>query len=313
MLKKLIKAILKYPIRLLNHIYTHLYYKTHISSKECRVNHMAEKGDKVLVFSPHVDDETIGLGATLLKYKGLGNQVSLVYLTDGGGSTSNLSRKDLIDSRKREGEELKDIYGLKKVYFLNQMDGSLDSQNQELVSGLVHILKGEEPTIIYTPFLLDGHRDHMETTRTVMKALSIWRGDFDKIYMYEVNCPINPMLINTLSIMDKELYRQKGEIYNVFISQWAMDFDVFNMLDRKKRFLLGDKDGYGAEVFIRTNLNMLVEIDKELERKGFKPKQFRQLSSHYNLLLSFIINRNLKGTYNRSINRILSRVGDNGQ
>ena len=30
---------------------------------------IATEEEKILVFSPHVDDETIGLGATLLKHK----------------------------------------------------------------------------------------------------------------------------------------------------------------------------------------------------------------------------------------------------
>ncbi len=52
-----------------------------------------EEEKKYWFFSPpHVDDETIGLGGTLLKHKEVNNQRALVYLTDGGGSTTNLSQ-----------------------------------------------------------------------------------------------------------------------------------------------------------------------------------------------------------------------------
>ena len=39
-----------------------------------------------------------------------------------------------------------------------------------LVDKIINLLSKEEPTIIYTP-LLDGHTDHVETTRAVIKAL----------------------------------------------------------------------------------------------------------------------------------------------
>lgn len=307
MLKGLVKIILKYPIRFINYTYTYFYYKKGLISEGYRIDDMIEKGEKILVFSPHVDDETIGLGATLLKHREMHNQKALVYLTDGGGSTSNLSREEVKNERKKEGEKVKDIYGFGEVYFLDEIDGTLDSEKQGLIGKIVNILDKEQPTIVYTPFLIDGHRDHVETTRAVTKALNIWKKDFDRIYMYEVNCPIEPMLVNSLSVMDESLYKQKGEIYNIFDSQWAMDFSVFRLLDRRKKII--SKNGYGAEVFVRTDLKTLIEIERQLKEEGFKPEQFRQLSSHYNLLFSFKINEGLKKIYNSKIKSILASKG----
>ncbi|NMB26678.1 MAG: PIG-L family deacetylase [Tissierellia bacterium] len=305
MFKKLTKIMLKYPIRFINHIYTYFYYKNNNVREGYKIDDMIGEGERVLVFSPHVDDETIGLGATLLKHKEADNQRVLVYLTDGGGSTSNLSREDVIKERKEEGGKVKDIYGFREVYFLDEADGALDSEKQELITKIVNILDKEQPTIIYTPFLLDGHRDHIETTRSVIKALEIWGKDFDIIYMYEVNCPITPILVNSLSIMDESLYNKKGEVYHIFDSQWAMDFSVFRLLDRRKRFIA--KSGYGAEVFVKTDLNTLIEIERELKVEGFRPEQFRQLSSHYNLLFSFKTNKDLKKRYSDKIDRVLTK------
>lgn len=305
MLKKIVKAILKYPIILVNNIYTHNYYKNSSTNKDQDIEHMIGKDDRILVFSPHVDDETIGLGATLLKHKREENPMALVYLTDGGGSTSNLSREELVQSRRKEGEKVKDSYGFHKVYFLDEIDGELDSSREKLIDNIFKILSEEKPTIIYTPFLLDGHRDHVETTRAVMKGLNRWNKNFNRIYMYEVNCPIPPELVNSISIMDENLYIQKGNIYNIFDSQWAMDFSAFRLLDRKKRFIINR--GYGAEIFVRVDLNTLIEIEKVLRKLGFKPEQFRQLSSRYNLLSAFKTNKALKEDYITSIKNILDR------
>lgn len=308
MVKKIIKIVLKYPIKFINSIYTYFYYKNSPKNDDVQINNMLSEDERILVLSPHVDDETIGLGATLLKHKDLGNSMGLVYLTDGGGSTSNLSREKLVEERKKEGERIKKAYGFHSLYFLEKLDGRLNSDDEELVKKVVEILDIEKPTLIYTPFLIDGHKDHVETTRVLMRALQIWDRDFNNIYMYEVNCPISPSLVNSISIIDEDLYNRKGDIYNIFTSQWAMGFDAFRLLDRRKKFIANAGYGaYGAEVFIKTNLSNLLEMEKILEKEGFKPEHFRQLSSEYNLILSFNINRKLKEEYNKKIDTILKK------
>ncbi len=69
---------------LLNRIYIWAYYScfnTDNSAEEIDL----DEHDNIVVFSPHVDDETIGLGGTIIKYGKLGKNMTLVYLTDGSG------------------------------------------------------------------------------------------------------------------------------------------------------------------------------------------------------------------------------------
>ena len=117
MVKNLVKLILKYPINLINNIYAYYYYKNSSINENLKIDDMIDKEEKVMVFSPHVDDETIGIGATLLKHKREGSQMALVYLTDGGESTSDLSREKLVKARRREGEQIKEIYKFNSIYF----------------------------------------------------------------------------------------------------------------------------------------------------------------------------------------------------
>lgn len=307
MIKNLIKKMFKYPIRLVNNIYTYFYYRKSQKVKEHEIDDMLTVREKVLVFSPHVDDETIGLGATLLKYKRMGNQMSLVYMTDGGGSTSDLSRQQLIEERRKEAYKVKKAYKFDEVYFLDELDGELKSSKEELNEKIIDILNKEQPSIIFTPFLIDGHRDHVETTKSVMKALETWNKDFENIYMYEVNCPILSNVVNSISLMDQDLYNKKGNIYKIFSSQWAMGFDVFRLLDRRKTYLIEDiQNSYGAEVFVKTDFKSLKRIEDMLTKENFKPENFRQLSSEYNLLFSFKTNENLKKEYSNKVDNILA-------
>lgn len=305
-MKRLIKIILKYPIKLFNYIYTYFYYKNSQANERIKIDDMLEKKEKILVFSPHVDDETIGLGATLFKHKEIGCKMALVYMTDGGGSTTESSREELIATRKKEGKKVKETYGFESIYFLDEIDGELNPEKTQLVDKIINILEIEKPNIIYTPFLLDGHRDHVGTTKALIQALKVWNKDFEKIYMYEVNFPIMPKLVNSVSKMEEKDYIKKGEIYNIFTSQWAMGFDAFRLLDRRKKYIINS--AYGAEVFVRVDLETLLEIEKALEEEEFAPEQFRQLSSHYNLLFAFRNNKDLKEKYAKRINTILEKT-----
>ena len=63
-----------------------------------------------LIFAPHPDDETFGMGGSILKAKKEGIDVHLVILTDGslGGDQINLA-----ETRKKEAEKDSKILGNK--------------------------------------------------------------------------------------------------------------------------------------------------------------------------------------------------------
>ena len=68
-----------------------------------------------LVFAPHADDETFGMGGSLLKAKKYGVETHLVVLTDGayGGN-----QEDLVKIRKEEVSQAAQLLGIKsfKLY-----------------------------------------------------------------------------------------------------------------------------------------------------------------------------------------------------
>ncbi|NLX61110.1 MAG: PIG-L family deacetylase [Tissierellia bacterium] len=306
MVKKIIKILLKYPLKIANSIYVNRFYRKNLG-RVYEIDNIIDHLDSILVFSPHVDDETIGLGGTLLKGKNIASKMALVYMTDGRGSTSNLSSHRLIEERKREGCRVKEAYGFEKIYFLDEPDGGLDSTKDKLIEKIVDVLDKEKPTIIFTPFLIDGHRDHVETTRLVIKALEKWDTSFSRIYMYEVNSPILPKLITSLTTMGPSLYNEKGKMYAIFKSQWAMGFDAFRLMDRGKRLLIEENKTYAAEVFVKADVNTAKAMDLALEAEGFNPNDFKQLSSQYNLILSFMKNKKKKKELSDRVYGILKR------
>ncbi len=285
----------------MNFIYTRYYYGRAGQGLTFIDNQLED--DKVLVISPHVDDETIGMGGTLLKYRNRGARISLVYITDGSGSVSDLSKLELSKARAKEAREVQESYGVGELYFLDQLDGSVNSEDQEAVLRLVEILDIEKPRKIYTPNLLDGHRDHIASTILLLKAIEIWDRDFKNICMYEVNTMNDPRLINRVTRLDESLYKEKASIYRIFKSQDVMGFDAFLLMDRSKAKLISG--AYGAEVFLLVSLEEAKKIDQILLEMDFKPEKMKQLASQYNLLISFFKNRSRKQAITNEILRAI--------
>jgi len=303
--KKMVKLILRYPIMVVNHIFLYFYYRISKKGKYTTEGMFSEKKQNVLVFSPHVDDESIGLGATLIKHSKNGDKITCVYVSDGGASDTSLSKEEIIALRKEEAKIIKQVIGFENIVFLERPDGKVKAE-QTLIDEILNQIEQAKPDIVYTPFFIDGHTDHIETTTAVTIAMKKWDENFSNIYMYEINNPITSELVNSLCIMNYELYEAKKELLHNFKSQKVMGFDAFLSLNRMKR-LIGNK-GYGAEVFVNTNVKGLTLIHDSLEREEFKPSYFRQISSEYNLLISFMKSYSIKKIYNRKIADILKDI-----
>lgn len=301
-MKHFVKILIKYPIRVINTLFVFFYYK--FSKKgDYKVNNMiSNEKQKILVLSPHVDDESIGLAGTIIKHKERNDDIYCVYITDGGASDSDLSKENVIKERKNEAEKVSKKLNFLEMIFLDEPDGKVKC-NEELSGKLYNIIEKINPDIIYTPFLIDGHNDHVETTKALIKSLDKYNKDFFNIFMYEINCNIKSDIINSISTMDKRIYNEKIALLNIFESQKVMGFSSFLLLNRMKRFLLNS--GFSAETFVKSNLQNLKILSNRLDELNFKHYYFKQLSSEYNLLISFFKSYNFKKQINQEIKKIL--------
>ncbi len=114
------------------------------------------KMERVLVLSPHPDDEILGLGGTLLHCKQLGAAVFVCCITDGVSA-----RHDLIGQQKERFFTAMEKLGVSGSSYLGLPDQKLD------VVPLVDILKPVEkivsdfqPDTIFFPTMGDVNQDH---------------------------------------------------------------------------------------------------------------------------------------------------------
>jgi N-acetylglucosamine malate deacetylase 1 len=132
---------------------------------------------KILVISPHPDDESIGCGGLLLAHVGNAEiQIVTVYNGDGGGALeegpwiSDLAYRDrLVEVRRRELEQVAAALQASKVthFDVSDCDGVPGSKE---IAALRGILRDFAPEVVLLPWLLDKHPHHRATNRIFAEA-----------------------------------------------------------------------------------------------------------------------------------------------
>ncbi len=129
---------------------------------------------KVLVVSPHCDDECIGMGGTILKYTAHESQVDCLYITG-----------DF--NRIQEANKCANILGISKRIHWQEKDGHFRVK-QYHKDNLKIILNEGQYDLIYGPNPLELHPDHSETAKLIVAADSI-----TPLCWYEIWTPLqNP-------------------------------------------------------------------------------------------------------------------------
>src|SRR5688572_15550444 len=80
---------------------------------------------RVMVISPHPDDETIGCGGTVLTHVVAGDVVYAEMLTSGENGGHGLEKNETAKVREVEAMTAAAMLGIKSVEFYRQPDGNL--------------------------------------------------------------------------------------------------------------------------------------------------------------------------------------------
>lgn len=142
--------------------------------------------NRLLIVSPHPDDETLGAGGTLLKCKHRGDKIYWLNFTD-LKDDYGYSSKDVC-KRKEEIEKVKKIYKIDGLYNLRLKPTCLGQYGKnDLVSKASAIIKEITPQIVILPFNNDAHSDHRIVFETVFSCSKVFRHpSIKKILMMEV-------------------------------------------------------------------------------------------------------------------------------
>jgi len=198
-----------------------------------------------LVFSPHADDETFGMGGSLIKAASLGIEAHLVVLTDGslGGETP-----DLVATRREEVEMVCTALSLKSFDFWEECDRGLLLRD-ELVSKIMNKIRKIKPATVFFPGPMELHPDHRNASLLVWSALQNFAvKERPTSYSYEISVQ-NP--INTLVDVTKQ-YQKKRAAMRIYSSQNEQNNyeELVSALDKGRTFSLPKSVGF-AEGFYK--------------------------------------------------------------
>ena len=160
---------------------------------------------RVMVVAPHMDDEVIGCGGTLLLHRALQSEVRVVFVSDSSGAVGDPGlAKKLRGIRHAEMTKVSSALALSSVVELDFADGSLMSHEEAIASRLAEELRSFRPAQVLCPFPADGHADHQATAVALALAtrLAGWQGE---VLAYEVWSTLWPnMAVDIGTVADEK-------------------------------------------------------------------------------------------------------------
>lgn len=166
-----------------------------------------------LVFAPHADDETYGMGGSLLRANEEGLDTHLIVLTDGalGGDKENL-----VEIRQNEVRKACELLGIDSLQCWPEPDRGLE-QSEGLSTRIAEVILQLQPQTVFFPGPLEIHPDHRAAGFAVWSALQITsrEGMNPQAIAYEIGVqnPTN-LLLDITSQMEK-----KERVMDVYASQ----------------------------------------------------------------------------------------------
>lgn len=156
---------------------------------------------RVLVLSPHPDDESLGCSGTILLYTGKGTEVYLGVISMGEKLES--AQENIGDIRKSEAIATAALLGIKETIFLEFPDEEINMHQEEIKGRLSEIIKDIKPEIIFVPSPLDPHPDHKAVSEITLQIMADFPGT--RLAFYEVYHPIRfNILVDISSVINKK-------------------------------------------------------------------------------------------------------------
>jgi LmbE family N-acetylglucosaminyl deacetylase len=201
---------------------------------------------KVLVMAPHADDETLGLGGTLLLHAEQGDPVDVLFLTVGitGNADGRYEEQEYIRMRREEGKAACSLLGARDTFFWEYPDNYQVTENDlaVIVPRFQELLEKGGYEVVYTPHRAEIHTDHHTSSVIAARAVRLMEKP-PALYAYEVWSAMRPEYIVDIS----GVYPKKLEAAKCYKTQLALNdiTRLFTCLNGYRAVFLENKQGYG--------------------------------------------------------------------
>ena len=125
---------------------------------------------QVLIIAPHMDDEVLGCGGTIVRHVEQGDNITVCVVAN--RAYNHKYDPALIDREKISCEKAKEILGYQKLIYLDLPDEQLDRSQIDIIVPLEEVMKQQTPDLVYLPHRGDLNQDHravFESVRVVCR------------------------------------------------------------------------------------------------------------------------------------------------
>jgi len=124
---------------------------------------------KVLVISPHPDDEVLGVGGTMHRLASEGHEVTVAIVTKGWEPLFPAAQ---VAQVREEAKAANALLGVRSVRFMDLPVTTLHAiPEHELNAAFDQLVTEEQPQWIFLPFPGDRHEDHRQVFDASLVAL----------------------------------------------------------------------------------------------------------------------------------------------
>ena len=140
----------------------------------------------VLCVAAHPDDETIGCGGTLARHAEAGDDVKVIFHTD-GISSRKPNDGNAINSREVECLKALRVLSVASWRYGNFYDQEMDRESIKKVADCVKdCIDMFHPDVIYTHWPHDLNQDHRVVAKATLIATRTWAAGVSRLLAFEV-------------------------------------------------------------------------------------------------------------------------------
>jgi N-acetylglucosamine malate deacetylase 1 len=130
----------------------------------------------VLIIAPHMDDEVLGCGGTIVRHVASEDFVTVCVVAN--RAYDHKYEPGLIEQEKASCKKAKEILSYQDLVFLDLPDEQLDHSQIDIITPLEKIVGRCKPDIVYIPHRGDLNQDHravFEASRVVCRPNAVHR------------------------------------------------------------------------------------------------------------------------------------------
>ena len=205
-------------------------------------------GNKLLVIAPHQDDESIACGGTLIKHTKTGGRLEIAFCTSGE------------EKRLYEAKDAAKILGSRINHFLQFDRRSLYKNINQLAERFTELFNRVKPDMVFLPFMIDNHQDHVAISRAFAKAYKNKEINCI-IYAYSVWTTLIPNVVVDVS----EQWELKKQAIDCYKTQTATrDYVTMASSISKYWAVVKGKNTQYCEAFFKATSSEYVSLVKKI-------------------------------------------------